>query len=149
MNGVAVRVVADSENDSDSDEEEYDEDDVYRSPYTKLAYNVEKLNEDTKGLIGDLFRSPPREETPQIVLELCGITPGGDTYAFQMKEIVRRTIRIGSPNSKFPSPHCSCTESGGPEPCRHLLWLMDQITSLTVYEHNPEDELVLDEQKKC
>ena len=128
---------------SDRADDDYDDGPV-RSPTTNLSYGVENLDDDTEELVRELFRPPPQEETPQIVLEWCGFSNDPDVYAFQLHEVVPRTIRIGSPTSRFPVPRCNCMEDPGSRPCRHLVWLMDQLTKQTVPDHDPAAELELD-----
>ncbi len=133
----------DDEDDDDEDDDDYDEDDgPVRSPLTNLFYNIDNLDDETQELVRELFRPPPPEETPPIVIEWCGISNDPDVYAFQLQEVVPRTIRIGSPTSRIPTPSCNCTGSEA-RPCRHLVWLMDQIAKQTLPSHPPGEPLTL------
>ncbi|CAK7220426.1 hypothetical protein SEUCBS140593_004231 [Sporothrix eucalyptigena] len=133
----------DDEDDEDEDEDEDEDDGPVRSPLTDLFYNVENLDDETQELVRELFRAPAAEETPPMVIEWCGISNDPDVFAFQLQEVVPRTIRIGSPTSRIPRPSCNCTGNAN-TPCRHLVWLMDQIAKQTLHDHPPDVPLVLD-----
>ncbi|CAK7219586.1 hypothetical protein SCUCBS95973_003865 [Sporothrix curviconia] len=135
----------DDEDDEDEDEEDEDDEDdgPVQSPLTDLFYNVDNLDEETQELVRELFRAPVPDETPPMVIEWCGISNDPDVFAFQLQEVVPRTIRIGSPTSRIPRPSCNCTGSAN-TPCRHLVWLMDQIAKQTLHGHPPDVPLVLD-----
>ncbi|KIH86671.1 hypothetical protein SPBR_08249 [Sporothrix brasiliensis 5110] len=136
-------VDADEEDDDDEDEEDEEDDGPVRSPLTELSYNIDSLDDENQEIVRELFRAPAPEETPPMVIEWCGISNDPDVYAFQLQEIVPRTIRIGSPTSRIPRPSCNCTGTAS-TPCRHLVWLMDQIAKQTLHDHHPDEPLVLD-----
>ncbi|OHE93045.1 SWIM zinc finger protein [Colletotrichum orchidophilum] len=128
-----------SEPETDSDSSLVDDDDqsVIRSP-SKLVYKVDKLSADARLRVREAFKDPPR-----LSLQYCRLRD--DVYAFQMTELVPRSIRIGSPDSPFATPKCSCREQqqkGGP-PCKHLLWLLDQLVKQTLYDHDPTSPLTM------
>lgn len=132
------------ENEEDDDEDEDEEEDgPVRSPLTDLFYNIDNLDDETQELVRELFREPAPDETPPMVIEWCGISNDPDVYAFQLQEVVPRTIRIGSLTSRIPRPSCNCTGNAS-TPCRHLVWLMDQIAKQTLHDHHPDVPLVLD-----
>ncbi|KAM0342732.1 hypothetical protein ACHAPU_009224 [Fusarium lateritium] len=113
-----------SEYEDDGSEFDQNEPSVIRSP-TKLAYLVDHLPENTQSMVRDTFKEPPK-----IALEKCRRID--DTYAFQMTELVTRSIRIRAPEDGTSKLSCSCQNDG--QPCRHLLWLLDQIIKQTLYE---------------
>ncbi|GKT48344.1 uncharacterized protein ColSpa_08525 [Colletotrichum spaethianum] len=128
-----------SEPETDSDSSLVDNDDpsVVRSP-SRLTYMVDKLSADARLRVREAFRDPPR-----LSLQYCRLRD--DVYAFQMTELVPRSIRIGSPDSPFATPRCSCREQqqkNGP-PCKHLLWLLDQLVNQTLYDHDPTSPLTM------
>ncbi|WQF78296.1 Putative Zinc finger, SWIM-type [Colletotrichum destructivum] len=128
-----------SEPESDSDSSLIDDEDpsIIRSP-SKLIYCVDKLSSDARMRVREAFRDPPR-----LSLQYCRLRD--DVYAFQMTELVPRSIRIGSPDSPFATPRCSCREQqqkNGP-PCKHLLWLLDQLVKQTLYDHDPTSPLTM------
>ncbi|KAK1691650.1 SWIM zinc finger protein [Colletotrichum godetiae] len=128
-----------SEPESDSDSSLVDDDDhsVIRSP-SKLVYKVDSLSPDARLRVREAFKDPPR-----LSLQYCRLRD--DVYAFQMTELVPRSIRIGSPDSPFATPRCSCREQqqkAGP-PCKHLLWLLDQLVKQTLYDHDPTSPLTM------
>ncbi|EXF83167.1 SWIM zinc finger protein [Colletotrichum fioriniae PJ7] len=128
-----------SEPESDSDSSLVDDDDhsVIRSP-SKLVYKLDTLSHDARLRVREAFKDPPR-----LSLQYCRLRD--DVYAFQMTELVPRSIRIGSPDSPFATPRCSCREQqqkAGP-PCKHLLWLLDQLVKQTLYDHDPASPLTM------
>jgi hypothetical protein len=127
---------SDPESGSDSSIVE-DEPAFIRSP-TKLLYKIDALLDDTRATVRDTFKDPPK-----IALQYCRLRD--NVYAFQMTELKPLSIRIGSPDSNFPVPSCSCGKGGpgGSGPCKHLLWLLDQLVKQTLYDHDPSKPLTL------
>ncbi|RTE71176.1 hypothetical protein BHE90_014424 [Fusarium euwallaceae] len=124
-----------SESELDSDSSDFDDDSsefddgepsAIRSP-TKLTYTVDHLPEATQEAVRDTFKEPPR-----IALQKCRRI--NNTYAFQMTELVTRSIRIRAPENGISNLSCSCRSDG--QPCEHLLWLLDQIVKQTMYDHD-------------
>ncbi|KAF4455441.1 hypothetical protein F53441_2230 [Fusarium austroafricanum] len=113
-----------SEYEDSSSEFDDDEPSAIRSP-TKLTYLIDHLPENTQSLIRDTFKEPPK-----IALEKCRRID--DTYAFQMTELVTRSVRIRAPEDGTSKLSCSCRGDG--HPCQHLLWLLDQIVKQTLYD---------------
>jgi hypothetical protein len=121
----------DTDTDSDDDDDRPDSHESeqsanIRSP-TQLLYNLDQLSDVRKVAVRDTFSEPPK-----IALQRCRRI--GNTYAFQMTELVTRSVRIRSSESTGPSSRLSC--SCGPEddtPCSHLLWLLDQVLKQTLY----------------
>ncbi|RBR03809.1 hypothetical protein FVER53590_00992 [Fusarium verticillioides] len=109
-------------NDDDNDDD--DEPSAIRSP-TKLTYLIDHLPKETQSVVRDTFKEPPK-----IALEKCRHI--NDTYAFQMTELVTRSVRIRAPQDGTSNLSCSCRDDG--QPCRHLIWLLDQIVKQTLYE---------------
>ncbi|KAK1724611.1 uncharacterized protein BDZ83DRAFT_578425 [Colletotrichum acutatum] len=128
-----------SEPESDSDSSLVDDDDhsVIRSP-SKLVYKLDMLSHDARLRVREAFKDPPR-----LSLQYCRLRD--DVYAFQMTELVPRSIRIGSPDSPFATPRCSCREQQqkAGSPCKHLLWLLDQLVKQTLYDHDPTSPLTM------
>lgn len=128
----------DHEHDED-DEEEDDEDEdtrtIVRSSTTRLSYDMSNLDADTRSELRQLFRETPPSEPPSLVLQWCQLSQEQEDehsrfYAFQLHEVVPRSIRIGSPGSKYRHPRCNCMQDND-KPCRHLIYLLDQINSVT------------------
>ncbi|KAF4977103.1 hypothetical protein FZEAL_6336 [Fusarium zealandicum] len=115
-----------SELDDDSSESDHDEPSVVRSP-SKLTYIVDHLPEPAQSAVRDNFKEPPK-----IALQKCRRID--DTYAFQMTELVTRSIRIRAPEHGISKLSCSCRNDE--KPCEHLMWLLDQIVKQTLYEHD-------------
>lgn len=117
---------------------------IVRSPSTDLSYNISNLQPQTQELVRQLFHETPPEEPPQIVLQWCQLSQeeqGSHFYAFQMHEIVPRSIRIGAPDSRYPTPRCNCMRDST-QPCKHLMALLDQINYHTL-DQAPDRELTL------
>jgi hypothetical protein len=129
----------------DEDDDSADEDmgTTVRSP-TKLTYNIERLSPDAQKSVRSLW-GDPFEEPPEISLQWCERMldgDGNDFYAFQLHEVVPRSVRIGSPKSRYAKPECQC---GGVEPCKHLVWLSDYIAQQALYDHDPRTPLCMNE----
>ncbi|KAF7553283.1 hypothetical protein G7046_g7144 [Stylonectria norvegica] len=124
-----------SESDPESDNSDVDDEEEIpakvRSP-TKLTYLVDHLPEATQTAVREAFMEPPR-----IALQKCRLI--NNTYAFQMTEMVTRSIRIRAPENGSSHLSCSCGESQ--EPCEHLLWLLDQILQQTLYDRDQDKPL--------
>lgn len=120
---------ADEDNGDDGDDDEEDTRTIVSSPATRLAYDISGLDSETQSEIRQLFREGPASEPPSLVLQWCQFNQEQDDsqfYAFQLHEIVPRSIRIGSPTSKYNSPRCNCMADND-KPCRHLIYLLDQL----------------------
>ena len=118
---------------------------IIQSP-TGLKYNIGHLSGDTQEIVRSLF-SGVLEEPFEMALKWCdrlGNQEGDDEafYAFQLAEVVPRSIRIGSPQSRYRVPECRC----GTKPCKHLIWLSDLIASQVLHGRDPEEPLTLNEQ---
>lgn len=107
---------------------------------SKLRYSLENLDEDTQNHINKAMADPS-----QLVLQQCQAR--GPYMIFRVSELVEHTIQTGSAGSGYPFPTCTCKERS---PCRHILWLFDQITRqvlddlgkpLTMNHHGYSDEL--------
>lgn len=125
-----------SDPESDSDVSDLDGDEtptVVRSP-TKLIYNLEQLSERRRAAVRDVFSEPPK-----IALQRCRRID--NTYAFQMTELVTRSIRIRAPDSGSPRLSCTCGEEDAP--CSHLVWLLDQLQKQTLYDHDDGKPLTM------
>lgn len=124
--------------DSDASMEGDDDDDedtrtVLSSPYSKISYDISNLDQDTQSEVRQLFRDTPASEPPPLVLQWCQFNQDQEDnqfYAFQLHEVVPRSIRIGSPTSKYHQARCNCM-GDSPKPCKHLIYLLDQLNSIT------------------
>ncbi|TDZ28158.1 hypothetical protein C8035_v009875 [Colletotrichum spinosum] len=106
---------------------------------SKLSYRVDTLSDDARERLREAFGDPP-----ELTLQFC--VPQNNFYAFEMTELVHRHIRIGSPDSLYARPRCNCMtpqqQRNGP-PCRHLIWLLDQLVKQTMYSPNPSGPLTM------
>lgn len=126
----------DSDHESDSSDASLVDDNgpeapvLVRSPATDICYDVSDLDPETQRSVRHLFRSKPGQQPSQLVLQGCRSHVEHDShfYAFEMLEtvLVRRSIRIGSPRSKYRRPRCSCM-GDDEKPCEHLICLLDQV----------------------
>ncbi|KAJ3498224.1 hypothetical protein NLG97_g1301 [Lecanicillium saksenae] len=129
---------SDSDDNSSVSEEEEEDSDQVRSP-TRLVYNLEALPEKTKSTVRDAFNEPP-----QMVVQHCRQV--GDTFAFQMSEVVTRSVRIRAPSNGEARMSCSCAQGARKdekEPCQHILWLLDQLVKQTLYDTDHEQPLTM------
>lgn len=122
-----------------------DEEMAVRSPLTAINYDISTLDHETQEDVRHLFQETPAAEIPQMVLQWCQLrqeqyeSQDTQVYAFQMHEIVSRSIRIGSPNSRYSSPRCEYCERDSSNPCKHLIYLLDQIDYHTS-DHTPDSD---------
>jgi hypothetical protein len=136
----------------EEDEEEEEEKGVVSSP-AGFKYNLSRLSPRTRQVAKGLFNQTSSKDPPQISLELCGLregdAEGGDVfYAFQMREVVPCSVRIGARNSgRFSAPKCECPDARyrNVRPCKHLIWLFDKISKQALFDHDPDSELTLTE----
>lgn len=137
---VAPDSSSDDDNNGDSDapmegEDDDDEDTstIVSSPYTKISYDISSLDLDTQSDVRQLFRETPASEPPPLVLQWCQFNQDQEDnqfYAFQLHEVVPRSIRIGSLTSKYRDAKCNCM-GDSPKPCKHLIYLLDQLNRIT------------------
>ncbi|KAK3394465.1 hypothetical protein B0H63DRAFT_46741 [Podospora didyma] len=140
-----------------SEESDWDEDDEESgrviSSSTGLNYDISGLPNKTQEVVRSLFDQSPAKGPQQISLELCGIKKedaegSGRFYAFQMNEVVPCSVRIGARNSaRFSTPKCECPDSRYRHirPCKHIVWLFDQISKQALFDHDPDSHLTLTE----
>ncbi|KAK0386820.1 hypothetical protein NLU13_2341 [Sarocladium strictum] len=117
---------------SDSDTES----DTIRSP-SKLTYQISHLPATSRRLIRDSFSDPP-----QLALQRCRLV--NSTYAFQMTELVTRSVRIrkeAGDGGELLS--CSCGGGADGQPCGHLLWLLDRVAEQTLYDRGRRAPLMM------
>lgn len=127
---------ADSASDYDASDIEDDLPGIVRSP-TRLLYDINRLSDPKKAAIREVFDEPPK-----IAMQRCRRI--GNTYAFQMTELVTRSIRIRAPDASDVAGStqlsCSC-ETDGNSPCRHIVWFLDQLLKQTLYDYDESKPL--------
>ncbi|OTB02123.1 hypothetical protein M426DRAFT_62868 [Hypoxylon sp. CI-4A] len=115
--------VDDSSSKSDPELDFDIDDDGYMVSPSNLRYSLDLLDEETRDNVTRAVEVPP-----QFVLRGC--QAGDERCLFLITEPVEYTIRTGSDSSGYGIPSCTCESSErGESPCRHILWLFDQITS--------------------
>ncbi|KAI2619407.1 hypothetical protein GGS26DRAFT_573054 [Hypomontagnella submonticulosa] len=122
--------VSSSESDMEQDFD-IDEDGFMVSP-SSLKYSLDLLDEETRDNVTRAIEVPS-----QFVLRGC--QAGEERCLFLITEPVEYTVRTGTERSGYGVPSCTC-DSGerGESPCRHILWLFDQITSQVLgVQRNP------------
>lgn len=116
------------------EEDEEDEEDytrtVVRSPATRISYDISDLDPETQSEVRQLFRETHASEPPSLALQWCQLNQEEQVYAFQLHEVVPRSIRIGSSTSKYSTPRCNCMTDID-KPCKHLIYLLDQLNYLS------------------
>ncbi|KAI1390164.1 uncharacterized protein F4822DRAFT_428507 [Hypoxylon trugodes] len=115
--------VEDSGSESDAEPDfEIDDEGLMVSP-SNLEYSLDLLDEEARDNITRAIEVPS-----QFVLRGC--QAGDQRCLFLITEPIEYTVRTGTDESGYGVPSCTC-QSGerGESPCRHILWLCDQITS--------------------
>ncbi|KAI0482336.1 hypothetical protein GGR56DRAFT_182046 [Xylariaceae sp. FL0804] len=92
-----------------------------------LKYSLDHLAHDTRKSVMKSI-----EPSSKLVLRTC--QSRGEDYLFLLSETIEFNVRMGTSKSRFALPSCSChnedvNRSLQQGPCRHTLWLCDQITS--------------------
>ncbi|XDG07149.1 hypothetical protein ABKA04_006764 [Annulohypoxylon sp. FPYF3050] len=115
--------VEDSSSESETEPDFDFDDDGYMTSPSDLRYSLDLLDDETRDNVTRAVEDPS-----QFVLRGC--QAGDGRCLFLITEPVEYTIRTGVEESGYGIPSCTC-ESGerGESPCRHILWLFDQITS--------------------
>ncbi|KAK8125272.1 uncharacterized protein PG998_001031 [Apiospora kogelbergensis] len=108
-----------TESDHDSVEPGCNSDDSITFP-SGLSYSVDELDEATQEEVAEMMNRDP----PRCILQGCKARD--DFIVFQVAELVQHSVRAIQPGIPTSLPHCSCDEK---RPCRHMLWLYDQITN--------------------
>ncbi|KAK7970527.1 hypothetical protein PG988_009600 [Apiospora saccharicola] len=95
---------------------------------SRLSYSLDELDEDTQDEIASImFRDPPK-----CILQECRTREEG-FIVFQVAELVQHSVRAIQPGSNCNLAPCNCDEHARTQrPCRHMLWLFDQITNQLV-----------------
>ncbi|KAI1101104.1 hypothetical protein F4804DRAFT_335583 [Jackrogersella minutella] len=110
---------------SESDTEpDFDfDDDGYMTSPSDLKYSLDLLDDEARDNVTRATEVPS-----QFVLRGC--QAGDQRCLFLITEPVEYTIRTGTEQSGYGIPSCTCESAErGESPCRHVLWLFDQITS--------------------
>lgn len=94
---------------------------------SRLSYSLDELDEGTQDEVASImFHNPPR-----CILQECVAREG--FIVFQVAELVQHSVRAIQPGSNCNFPPCDCDEHARTQrPCRHMLWLFDQITNQLV-----------------
>ncbi|KAI1493146.1 hypothetical protein F5X96DRAFT_267069 [Biscogniauxia mediterranea] len=134
------RMQEDEETDYDSDTDsgfDVDEESSMVTYPSNMTYSLHALDEHTRSHVINALST---DSTSKIVLRGC--QSRGQDFIFELSELVEYTVRTGTANSQYAQPSCNCEQyrRGGP-PCRHTLWLCDQITSQML--PYPEESLTL------
>ncbi|KAI0974528.1 hypothetical protein F4678DRAFT_470519 [Xylaria arbuscula] len=97
-----------------------------------MRYSVHALDSGTKDAVVRALATPSK-------LTLRGCSPRGQSYVFLISETIEYHVRVPYGNSPYDGPSCSCHQDeksvGRQYPCRHTLWLCDQILSQLVPVH--------------
>ncbi|CAN8099773.1 unnamed protein product [Discula destructiva] len=110
------------------------------SPSTNITYDISSLDVDTQAEVKQLFRATPASGAPPLVLQWCQFNKDeqdNQWYAFQLHEVVPRSIRIGPPSSEYRDAKCNCMGETA-KPCKHLLYLLDQLNYVAGDKHLDE-----------
>lgn len=111
-----------SEEGSEEEPDDFDvdsEEEVMVSP-SRLKYSLDLLDDAARDSVVKATEIPSQ-------FTLRGCQPGDQRCLFLITEPAEYTVRTGSEASGYGVPSCTC--ESGESPCRHILWLFDQITS--------------------
>ncbi|KAI8954303.1 hypothetical protein F4801DRAFT_587671 [Xylaria longipes] len=95
-----------------------------------MRYSVHSLDPGTRDAVGKALNTSSK-------LALRGCSPRGQGYVFLISETIEYHVRAPYGGSgPYDGPSCSCRQDertvGLQHPCRHTLWLCDQILSQLV-----------------
>ncbi|GAW18226.1 hypothetical protein ANO14919_077000 [Xylariales sp. No.14919] len=94
-----------------------------------MRYTVHGLDPGTKDAVTRALGTPSK-------LALRGCSPRGQGYVFLISETIEYHVRAPYGSGPYDGPSCSCRQDersvGLQHPCRHTLWLCDQILSQLV-----------------
>ncbi|TGJ85059.1 hypothetical protein E0Z10_g3695 [Xylaria hypoxylon] len=94
-----------------------------------MRYSVHGLDAGTKDAVTRALGTPSK-------LALRGCSPRGQGYVFLISETIEYHVRAPYGSGPYDGPSCSCRQDersvGLQHPCRHTLWLCDQILSQLV-----------------
>ncbi|KAI0409587.1 hypothetical protein F4802DRAFT_593228 [Xylaria palmicola] len=94
-----------------------------------MKYSIGGLDPGTKEAVVKTLNTSSK-------LALRGCSPRGQGYVFLLSETIEYHVRAPYGSNPFSSPSCSCQQDersvGLQHPCRHTLWLCDQILSQLV-----------------
>lgn len=95
---------------------------------SRLSYSLDELDEGTQDEVASImFHNPPK-----CILQECRAREEG-FIVFQVAELVQHSVRAFQPGSNCNIAPCNCEEHARTQrPCRHMLWLFDQITNQLV-----------------
>ncbi|KAK7941108.1 SWIM zinc finger protein [Apiospora aurea] len=103
---------------------------------SRLSYSLDELDEETQDHITTIMDM--EDNGPQCHLQTY--VAREDYIIFQVAELVQHTVRAIAPESKCNLPPCDCYEhTKARRPCRHMLWLFDQITNQLEPAPRPRD----------
>ncbi|KAI1428215.1 hypothetical protein F5Y12DRAFT_45393 [Xylaria sp. FL1777] len=98
-----------------------------------MRYSIDRLDPGTKDAVVRALNTPSK-------LALRGCSPRGQGYVFLISETIEYHVRAPYGSSPYDGPSCSCRQDeksvGLQHPCRHTLWLCDQILSQLVPLHS-------------
>ncbi|KAI1356838.1 hypothetical protein F5Y01DRAFT_301040 [Xylaria sp. FL0043] len=98
-----------------------------------MRYSIHDLEPGTKDAIVRALGTPSK-------LALRGCSSRGQGYVFLISETIDYHVRAPFSSSPYDGPSCSCRHDeksvGRQYPCRHTLWLCDQILSQLVPLHS-------------
>ncbi|KAJ8106410.1 hypothetical protein ONZ43_g7073 [Nemania bipapillata] len=92
-------------------------------------YSIHELDRGTKDAVIKALSTPSK-------LTLRGCSPRGQGYVFLISETIDYHVRAPYGIGPYDGPSCSCRQdernTGLQHPCRHTLWVCDQILSQLV-----------------
>lgn len=129
--------VSSSDDSSGSEEDSGDDSDtstsrILTSPNTKLHY-------DTSHLPASVFSHVRAGLKSSLTFSSCTVYTEAEYFAFQVSESA--VVRVGAPGSKYSAVTCHCDSE--PKPCRHIIFLQDQLANHTLNDEQKAEALPL------
>ncbi|KAJ2986526.1 hypothetical protein NUW58_g4985 [Xylaria curta] len=108
---------------------DYDETTGIATFRSGMRYSVHGLDTGTREAVVKALGTSSK-------LSLRGCSPRGQGYVFLVTETIEHHVRAPYASGPYDGPSCSCRQEemsvGLQHPCRHTLWLCDQILSQLV-----------------
>ena len=125
--------------DDSSGSEENSEDDSDTSTSRILTSPNTKLHYDTSQLSASVFSHVRAGLQSSLTFSRCSEYKEAEYFALQVSESA--VVRVGAPGSKYSAVTCHCDSE--PKPCRHIIFVQDQLANRTLNDQQKAKTLPL------